>query len=158
MDLVIINLSMVVILGILYMFFYARIADNFFNSFAKPKTNAVLILFVSTLLSAGINLYHISDIASTAFNFYYGSGQIINAFIYYIIFFAAMWIFSFVFFRISFELVSRLSKENEKVELAKNNIEVALVHSVILIVLSFVIAPALVSFASKFISFPPTPF
>ena len=44
------------------------------------------------------------------------------------------------------------------IELLKNNIELAIIHAVILISLSFVIAPALVKIAAEFIPYPKMPF
>jgi uncharacterized membrane protein YjfL (UPF0719 family) len=69
-----------------------------------------------------------------------------------------MWIFSLVFFRFSFLITALLTKEKEEDELIKNNIELALIHAVILIALSYVIAPSLIQIASKFIPYPKLPF
>ena len=69
-----------------------------------------------------------------------------------------MWIFSLVFFRLSFIVVGLLTPENEEDELMKNNIEIAAIHAIILIALSFVISPALIQIASEFIPYPKTPY
>jgi hypothetical protein len=46
----------------------------------------------------------------------------------------------------------------EKHELSRNNREIAGLHGVILITLSFVIAPVLISIAAQFIPYPELPF
>jgi hypothetical protein len=69
-----------------------------------------------------------------------------------------MWVFSLLFFRFSFIIVGFLTPENEEDELIKNNIELAVVHAIILIALSFLIAPALIQIASEFIPYPKMPF
>jgi hypothetical protein len=42
--------------------------------------------------------------------------------------------------------------------LRKNNIEIALVHAIIILVLSFVLAPAITRVASHFVPYPTLPF
>ena len=69
-----------------------------------------------------------------------------------------MWLFSLGLFHVSFLITGMLTTESEKDELSKNNIEVALLHSIILISLSFIIAPALTKIASSFIPYPELPF
>jgi hypothetical protein len=54
--------------------------------------------------------------------------------------------------------VSLITKEDEKVELNKNNIELALVHGTILIIIAFLVGPALSQFAASFIPYPKLPF
>ena len=55
-------------------------------------------------------------------------------------------------------VIGLLTPEKEEDELVKNNIELALIHSIILISLSFIIAPALTQIASEFIPYPKMPF
>ena len=153
-----INLALASLLGILYMFFYIRITNKFLNGIATKKNNAMLILFTAAILSAGINLHHVSELSSASFHFYFNYNNILIAVLSYLIFFCSMFLFSFVFFRLSFAIIGGLTKENESAELAKNNIEIALIHWSILVILSFVIAPAIISFATQFIPYPKTPF
>jgi hypothetical protein len=153
-----INLAVVFFLGILYMALYAKILNNFFRSIMYPKNTAALMLFSAGLFSAGINLYEISEVSSAAFHFFSQRGEMVKAIGYYGMFFVGMWLFSFVFFRVSFYLVDLISPENEKVELAKNNLEIAALHSLILLSLSLVVSPALVAVATKCIPYPEMPF
>jgi hypothetical protein len=50
-----------------------------------------------------------------------------------------------------------LTAENEDDELMKNNTELAWTHAAIIIILTFVIAPALVNIAADFIPYPKIP-
>jgi hypothetical protein len=153
-----INLALASVMGILYMFLYVKITNKFLNGFATKKNNAILILFTASILSAGINLYHVSELSSAAFHFYFNNNNLLMAISSYLIFFSSMFLFSYVFLRLSFALIGALTKENESAELAKNNIEIALIHASILIILSFVIAPSVISFATQFIPYPKAPF
>jgi ABC-type Na+ efflux pump permease subunit len=153
-----VNLALASLLGILYMFLYIIIINKFLKGFATKKNNAILILFTGAIFSAGINLNHVSELSSAAFHFYFGNSNLLMAILSYVIFFSSMFVFSYVFFVSSFTFIGALTKENESAELAKNNIEIAIIHASILIILSFVIAPALISFATQFIPYPKTPF
>ena len=51
-----------------------------------------------------------------------------------------------------------ITKENEKIELQANNIELSLIHGVVLLVLSFLIGPALNQLANSLIPYPELPF
>jgi hypothetical protein len=154
----IITLAIVILSGLLYLFFYAKIQNSFFNSISTVKNNAILTLYGASLISASINLIEVAEISEDAIRFFINDGLIFKAIYFSFFFFLGMWIFSFVLFRISFLIISILSKENEKSELNKNNMEIALTHSIIVISLSFVIAPVLVTIAQGFIPYPDLPF
>lgn len=66
--------------------------------------------------------------------------------------------FSFILFHLSFLLIGFITPENENDELSKNNLEIAILHVIILISLTFIIAPALVKIAAEFIPYPEMPF
>jgi len=154
----IMNLLVLSVLGIGYMFGFTKLQQAFFAKFSNPSKNqAVLIVFISSLLMAGINLYHIADLTNQAFTFFVNERQISNAFLYAFGYFTGMWAFSLIFFRVSYLVVGMLTPENEDVELTKNNVELAWTHAVILIVLAFVIAPALTNIAASFIPYPKFP-
>jgi hypothetical protein len=152
------NLLVLSVLGIGYMFAFTKLQQAFFAKFSNPSKNqAVLIVFISSLLMAGINLYHIADLTNQALTFFVNEKQLSNAFLYAIGYFAGMWVFSLIFFRLSYLAVGILTPENEDVELTKNNVELAWTHAVILVVLAFVIAPALTNIAAGFIPYPKFP-
>lgn len=154
----IINLITLLILGILYLYTFAMLQNKFFSKLTSPKNQAVLILYIAAIASASINLIHIADISSDALLFFLDQDNYIKGILYSVAFFSGMWLFSLAFFRTSFFIVGLLSPENEMDELIKNNKEIAWIHAIIVITISFVIAPAIVKIASSFIPYPTLPF
>ena len=152
------DLGTLTILSIFYLFTFARVQSNFFDKYLEEKNAAILIVFGSSLLAAGINLNHISDTSSDAMRFLISQNEWAKALGFALLFFAGMWIFSYVLFRITFFITGFLTLESELNELRKNNIEIALVHAIIILVLSFVLAPAITRVASHFVPYPTLPF
>ena len=152
------DLGTLTILSIFYLFTFARVQSNFFDKYLEEKNAAILIVFGSSLLAAGINLNHISDTSSDAMRFLISQNEWAKAIGFALLFFAGMWIFSYVLFRITFFITGFLTPESELNELRKNNIEIALVHAIIILVLSFVLAPAITRVASYFVPYPTLPF
>lgn len=152
------DLGTLTILSIFYLFTFARVQSNFFDKYLEEKNDAILIVFGSSLLAAGINLNHISDTSSDAMRFLISQNEWAKAIGFALLFFAGMWIFSYVLFRITFFITGFLTPESELNELRKNNIEIALVHAIIILVLSFVLAPAITRVASHFVPYPTLPF
>ena len=152
------DLGTLTILSIFYLFTFARVQSNFFDKYLEEKNAAILIVFGSSLLAAGINLNHISDTSSDAMRFLFSQNEWAKAIGFALLFFAGMWIFSYVLFRITFFITGFLTPESELNELRKNNIEIALVHAIIILVLSFVLAPAITRVASHFVPYPTLPF
>ena len=155
----IIVLLMLLVYGIFYLFACYRVQQLYFRKYNLSDANtAVLTLFLATLVSASVNLVHISDIAADALRFFIGNGTTVKGLFYCLGFFVGMWVFSLILFQLSFVLVGVMTRENETDELLKNNIGLAAVHAIILVSLSFIIAPALVKLASGFIPYPEMPF
>ena len=152
------DLGTLTILSIFYLFTFARVQSNFFDKYLEEKNAAILIVFGFSLLAAGINLNHISDTSSDAMRFLISQNEWAKAIGFALLFFAGMWIFSYVLFRITFFITGFLTPESELNELRKNNIEIALVHAIIILVLSFVLAPAITRVASHFVPYPTLPF
>ena len=152
------DLGTLTILSIFYLFTFARVQSNFFDKYLEEKNAAILIVFGSSLLAAGINLNHISDTSSDAMRFLISQNEWAKAIGFALLFFAGMWIFSYVLFRITFFITGFLTPESELNELRKNNIESALIHAIIILVLSFVLAPAITRVASHFVPYPTLPF
>ncbi len=149
---------LLVILAIVYLALFTKVQTLFFNTKIVTKNNATTILFIASLLAAGIVLFDISKAITDAFNFFvkgkkYGEG-ILSISLYFI----GAWVFSWSIFRLSFFIVSSFTKEDEIQELKKNNVELSLIHSFILLILSFVVAPALSDLALSFIPYPKMPF
>jgi uncharacterized membrane protein YjfL (UPF0719 family) len=152
------DLGTLTILSIFYLFTFARVQSNFFDKYLEEKNAAILIVFGSSLLAAGINLNHISDTSSDAMRFLISQNEWAKAIGFALLFFAGMWIFSYVLFRVTFFITGFLTPESELNELRKNNIEIALVHAIIILMLSFVLAPAITRVASHFVPYPTLPF
>ena len=152
------DLGTLTILSIFYLFTFARVQSNFFDKYLEEKNAAILIVFGSSLIAAGINLNHISDTSSDAMRFLISQNEWAKAIGFALAFFAGMWIFSYLLFRITFFITGFLTPESELNELRKNNIEIALIHAIIILVLSFVLAPAITRVASHFVPYPTLPF
>jgi hypothetical protein len=147
-----------IILGVLYVYAFAKIQHVFFSKISTPKNDAIIIVFISTIISSSINLIHISDTASDAMLFFLSNNSFLKGLLFSIAFFAGTWLFSFLFVRFSFFILGALTPENEIDELRNNNKEIAWLHSIILISLSFVVSPALTKIASSLIPYPKLPF
>lgn len=155
----IINLLTLLTLGLVYLYFFAKVQHQFFLPLSQPKkNNAVLTVFIASLISASINLVHIADLAADAMRFFLKNDNYTSCILFAIGYFTGMWIFSLLLFRLSYLVVGFLTPEKENDELLKNNIEIALIHAVILISLSFIIGPALVKIAAGFIPYPELPY
>jgi len=154
----IINILLLLILGIAYLVAFTKIISGFLNKITTQRNNAIITLFISAIAAAGIVIIDISKVISDAFSFFWDNSQIALAIGFTLLLFIGSWIFSLLLFHGSFFLVSLITKEDEKVELNKNNIELALVHGVIIIIIAFLIGPALSQFASIFIPKPELPF
>ena len=154
----IINIILLMILGIVYLVAFTKIISAFLNKLTSQRNNAIITLFVSAIAASGIVIIDISKVISDAFQFFWDNSQIALAIGFTLLLFIGSWIFSLLLFHGSFFLVSLITKEDEKVELNKNNIELALVHGVIIIIIAFLIGPALSQFASIFIPKPELPF
>lgn len=152
------NIVLLIVLGVVYLMSFTKVQLVYFNKLSSTRTNAISILFLSSIFAAGLILFDISKSMSDAYNFFYGQNNFGMAFLYLGLYFLGAWGFSIGLFHASFFLVSMLTKENEKSELMKNNVEIALIHAAVLLILSLMIAPALSSFASSFIPYPVLPF
>ena len=153
-----INTILLMILGIVYLVAFTKIISAFLNKLTTQRNNAIITLFISAIAAAGIVVIDISKVISDAFQFFWDNSQIALALGFTLLLFIGSWIFSLLLFHGSFLLVSLITKEDEKVELNKNNIELALVHGVIIIIVAFLIGPALSQFSASFIPYPKLPF
>jgi len=151
------NLLLIVLFGIGYLFAFMWIIKRWF-SHPERQSPAFITVRTAALIAASINLYSIADISSDAAFFFLESGNFRSALFYSAAFFSGMWVFSLLLFGLSYLIVGLLTPEKELEQLARNNMELALTHSVILIALAFVISPALVRVANQFIPFPDAPF
>ncbi len=113
---------------------------------------------MAAISSACINLIHIADAASDAMLYFLDQDSILKGMLFCTGFFVMAWVFSFVLFRASFYIIGNLTPENEMDELIKNNTEIAWLHTIVIISLTFVIAPALSKIAIALIPYPKLPY
>jgi len=152
------NILLLLILGIVYLISFTKVISAHLNKMVAQRNNAVIALYLSVIASAGIILIDVSKVISDAFTFFYDSNNIGKGILFSGLFFVGAWIYSFAQFHLSFLVVSLLTKENEKTELNNNNIENAMLHGVVLIILAFLVGPSLSALASSFIPYPELPF
>lgn len=152
-----INVFVIIMLGIIYLVTFTKIQQYYFNKKYVIKNNALTILMLASIIASGIILIDISTAISEVYNYFYDF-NLKKGILYMSAFFLLSFIISLCLFHVTFLSVSLLTKEQEKEELIKNNIELSLIHSITLIILSFVIAPALLAFFTSFIPYPELPF
>lgn len=152
------NIAILLILAIIYLVSYAKVISKYLNSFFGVTNNATTTLFISSLAASGILLLSVSKVISDSYFYFYSNNSIGKAIGYSIGFCFGTWVFAVLFFFLSFQITSLLTKENEKESIRKNNVELALVHASMLVILSLTISSALVSWAISFIPYPKLPF
>lgn len=154
-----INLFVLFTLGISYLVTFSKMQERYFKKFGYPnRPLAATLVLLGSIIAASVNLIHIAELAASANRFFLDQAAYTKMVLFSLCFFSGMWIFSFVLFHLSFLLVGFITPENENDELIKNNLEIALLHVVIIISLTFVISPAVVKIASEFIPYPEMPF
>ncbi len=152
------DLVVLMTFGIFYLYSFARIKKSFLRRLGSAQNESITVVFFGGIVAAAVNLVHIADAASDAILFFLEQNDPVRALLYALCFFMAAWVLSLLLFRASFWMVSKLSYEDELEELAKNNREIAWMHFIILVALTFVIAPAWVKIAISFIPYPVLPF
>lgn len=151
------SLLIILFAGIAYLFATMWVIRRWFGQ-EGMHTPAFITVRTAALAAASINLYGISEIASDAAYLFLESDNYWKAVSFSAGFYGAMWAISLLLIGASFLLVGLLTPEKERTQLAKNNMELALSHAVILVTLAFLISPALVRVANQFVPFPKMPF
>jgi hypothetical protein len=152
------DLVVLMTFGVFYLYSFARLKKSYLRRLGSAQNESITVLFLGGVVASAVNLVHTADAASDAILFFLEQNNPVRALLYALCFFMAAWVLSFLLFRASFWIVSKLSQEDEREELAKNNQEIAWLHVIILVVLTFVIAPAWVKIAVSFIPYPALPF
>jgi hypothetical protein len=159
MKIEIVNLAVLFFFGIIYLVAFSKVQEKYFLKFGYPnRPLAVTIVLLGSIIAASVNMIHIAELAAAANRFFIGQSEVLKMLLFSFCFFSGMWIFSFALFHLSFLLVGFITPENESDELSKNNLEIAILHVVILVSLTFIISPALVKIAAEFIPYPEMPF
>lgn len=151
------NVLIATIVTIGYFVFATKLITSFLKKFTEPMNQATGILLIGTLIGFGINLKDFSEIAVSSFYFYAQSGKWFYAGAFWFIFAGVAFIFSYVLFRFGFILVNFATPENEKAELGKNNMILAGIHSVIYILLCYILSASLTLLANTFVGYSQMP-
>jgi len=154
-----ISLTILLLLGIIYLYAFSKVQNRFLQHLSQPRKNiAVMILFFSSLTAAAVNMIYAAGLSSDAITYFQKSNSFLNIIFFSISFFSISWVFSIALFRLSFLIVGFLTPESEDNELIKNNIELAILHAIILLSITIMLAPALVKIEAQFIPYPKIPF
>jgi hypothetical protein len=154
----VINIVLLLVLGIFYMVGMAKIIGKYINSFGAARNNAITVLYIAAISASGIILVNISKVITDAFIFFYDQKSVFKAIAFTLGYFIGAGVFYIGFFYLSFIITSLLTKEKEKESIKNNNVELALIHGALLIVISFLVGPALSNWAASFIPYPDLPF
>jgi len=153
----ILNLIVTFTVSIAYFILAMKIMIVFFEKISRPISHASYVLFLGALIGFGVVFYNISDIASNAFQFYFVKNQVGKGIYYWLIFAIISFVISFLVFHLSFLLVKISTKENEKAELARNNYHIAGIHSIIFILLCFILSTPVANIANTLVYYPKFP-
>lgn len=141
---------------ILYLLLSLKVLIGYFAKISQPMTTAMIMLFSATLFGFGYVFYGISDAGLSAFYFLAKEG-IFKASLYWLIFAAAAFVFSLGLFFFSHYITSIVTEENERAELAKNNLFIASIHSIIFILVCITLVKPFNHFISAFVPYPAFP-
>ena len=153
----ILNLITTTALSLIYLIGATKSVQPVFSGIIKPLNNATGILFLGTILGFGINLLTFSNVASSAFYYHLSQQELLKGLMYWTFLAGLSFVFSYLTFRLSFSLVGLTTPENEKEELAKDNITLAGLHVVVYIIICLVVSHPLADYANTFISYPQFP-
>ncbi len=152
------NLITLFLLGIAYLVVVSKLNILLTQKFLRVKNTASYILYASVLIASAIYLVMTADIVADSNRFFMRNEQYTTALFYSIGFFALSLISTIVLTLSSFMVSSILTKASEKEALENNNIELAIMHSVILISLAFITFKGVSNIMTSFIPFPDIPF
>ena len=148
-----INVIIAALVTIFYLMLATRILSSFYRRITNPLNHATGILLIFTLIGFGINLHDFSEIAVSSFFFYTSTGNWFYAISFYLLFALIAFVFSFILFRFSFLLMNMTTPENEKAELGKNNIILALTHGVVYVLLCYILSSPITILANTMIGY-----
>jgi hypothetical protein len=151
------NLISAVFITVIYLVLAMKTIMPIFKSISNPMSSATGVLFYGSLLGFGLTLNNFSSVATGALHYYAGSGNIMKGFLYWFLFAAIAFIFSYIVFRLSFAMVGLATAENEKAELAKNNFTIAGIHIVVYNMTCLIVSQPLVDLANTMIKYPQFP-
>lgn len=153
----ILNFSILFLLGISYLIIFSKFNTILTGKFLKNKNVAGFILYASILITSAIYLTETAELCAQANRFFMRNGEYFNAIMYSSVFFIACLLSAVLLTYSSFYVTSMITSVSEKEELANNNIELAIIHAIVLITLALITKKEFQYIISKFIPFPEIP-
>lgn len=154
----ILNLLTLFLLGIAYLVIMSKFNIILTDKYMQKKNTAGYLLYAAVLTASAIYLVQTADIASESNRFFMRKGMYSSALMYSGIFFILSFLCSMILTMSSFFVSSMLTIKSEKEELANNNIELAIMHAVILISLALITHQGFATILSSYIPFPEMPY
>ena len=154
----ILNLLTLFLLGIAYLVIMSKFNIILTGKYMQEKNTAGYLLYAAVLIASAIYLVQTADIASESNRFFMRKGMYSSALLYSGIFFIFSFLCSMILTMSSFFVSSMLTIKSEKEELANNNIELAIMHAVILISLALITHQGFATILTSFIPFPEMPY
>jgi hypothetical protein len=151
-----INVLTAFAVSVIYLILTIKVISPFFLSITKPMNNATGVLFFFVVLGFGIQLFSISDVATSSLHFHNGREEFSKGIGNWFLFSGIAFAISFLFFRISYFIVGLSTPQNEKTELAKNNFTIAGLHAVVFIIISLVASKPLSNLINTLVEYPET--
>ena len=154
----ILNLLTLFLLGIAYLVIMSKFNIILTGKYMQEKNTAGYLLYAAVLIASAIYLVQTADIASESNRFFMRKGMYSSALLYSGIFFILSFLCSMILTMSSFFVSSMLTIKSEKEELANNNIELAIMHAVILISLALITHQGFATILTSYIPFPEMPY
>ncbi len=154
----ILNLLTLFLLGIAYLVIMSKFNIILTGKYMQEKNTAGYLLYAAVLIASAIYLVQTADIASESNRFFMRKGMYSSALLYSGIFFVLSFLCSMILTMSSFFVSSMLTIKSEKEELASNNIELAIMHAVILISLALITHQGFSTILTSYIPFPEMPY
>lgn len=152
------NLVTLFLLGIAYLIIVSKLNLVLTKKYFSAKNTASYLLYAAVLVAAAIYLVMTADIVSDSNRFFMRNGQFATALLYSVGFFALSLVSTVVLTLSSFMVSSMLTLASEKEALENNDIQLAIMHSIILIALAFITFKGVGNIMTSFIPFPDVPF
>jgi hypothetical protein len=154
----ILNLLTLFLLGIAYLVIMSKFNIILTGKYMQEKNTAGYLLYAAVLIASAIYLVQTADIASESNRFFMRKGMYSSALLFSGIFFILSFLCSMILTMSSFFVSSMLTIKSEKEELANNNIELAIMHAVILISLALITHQGFATILTSYIPFPEMPY
>mgnify|MGYP006140118587 CR=1 FL=1 len=116
------------------------------------------ILASGFLIASAVTLVEASDLIFDTLVYYFRDAKYLSGILYSVLFTFGTIIASLLLMLLSMWIVQVITKEDELVELKNDNYRLAMMHAIILVVITILISTNLASIAAELIPFPSRPF